>query len=573
MNSEIWEVLDLAPVRDRDAIRRAYARRLKVTSPEDDAEGFQALRAAYEEALASLDWDWAWDDDRVDAEPDAEIEGDEVTLDLDELHAILGIRPDPTSFTRPPPLTGDDEHARRLQALEALVLAEQGSAPATQEAALAAILASPAMETLTIAAQTEQQIAYLIAHNAPRADALVRPAINAFRWSRDRVRTRHDGLQDAVLARDADIIFRTGLLRDEGLRRTAFLALSRPLDQGPAWHDRHWPGFNAAMRDLLTEIDTRRPSLLADVNLESLTHWRAQAFRPRLPTGTWLVAGVAPCAAAVIALFASVDPLTKAGGAYVAGVVMVLAAACAWTFGIVPLRRLWRDTWDWRAPGWIRFGWAPASLALLLLATTAPDEGWATAVVGLCAAALALWAVVTSQAETDPTPGAWPLPLKLLVGQGLLVAWWGCLMTIAPKATPPALTLAFAGAAIVSAAGASSLPFLWYRETTRPLRFALILGLAGATLWTALQLLDPREATGGLPMAAAATAAVILAHRPLAGGLGPNTLQWRYRIQGFSVLIMLRAGTEPGWLTISGLWLLAGVVVALIGAIVVEKDL
>ena len=42
----IWEVLGIAPECDRSDIRRAYARRLKETNPEDDPEAFQALRQA-----------------------------------------------------------------------------------------------------------------------------------------------------------------------------------------------------------------------------------------------------------------------------------------------------------------------------------------------------------------------------------------------------------------------------------------------------------------------------------------------------------------------------------------------
>jgi len=50
-----WGVLGMAPTEDEREIRRTYARLLKTTRPEDDAEAFQQLRTAFEDALWAAD--------------------------------------------------------------------------------------------------------------------------------------------------------------------------------------------------------------------------------------------------------------------------------------------------------------------------------------------------------------------------------------------------------------------------------------------------------------------------------------------------------------------------------------
>lgn len=47
----LWEILGTEPTGDERALKRAYAKRLKVTRPEDDPAAFQELREAYEYAL------------------------------------------------------------------------------------------------------------------------------------------------------------------------------------------------------------------------------------------------------------------------------------------------------------------------------------------------------------------------------------------------------------------------------------------------------------------------------------------------------------------------------------------
>ena len=55
-NRWIWATLQIEPTDDERTIRRGYAKRLKAVRPEDDSEGFQQLRQAYERALALAEY-------------------------------------------------------------------------------------------------------------------------------------------------------------------------------------------------------------------------------------------------------------------------------------------------------------------------------------------------------------------------------------------------------------------------------------------------------------------------------------------------------------------------------------
>ncbi|MBM6616604.1 J domain-containing protein [Bacillus suaedaesalsae] len=46
-----WEILGIEPTQDHSSIKKAYAKKLKVYHPEDDPEGFQRLREAYDNAV------------------------------------------------------------------------------------------------------------------------------------------------------------------------------------------------------------------------------------------------------------------------------------------------------------------------------------------------------------------------------------------------------------------------------------------------------------------------------------------------------------------------------------------
>lgn len=92
---DCWTLLQLPEEADERTIKRTYARLLKSCRPDDDAEGFQRLREAYEEALAYSRWraDWEEDDTTVQAPVAEQAYGN--LNDLAELMDISTLQPAP----------------------------------------------------------------------------------------------------------------------------------------------------------------------------------------------------------------------------------------------------------------------------------------------------------------------------------------------------------------------------------------------------------------------------------------------------------------------------------------------
>ncbi|QOQ73180.1 J domain-containing protein [Pseudomonas poae] len=95
---DCWTVLQLADDADERTIKRTYARLLKSCRPDDDAEGFQRLREAYENALSEARW-------RADNEEVETVEAPIAEQDhgnLNELAELMDVRPlSPAPFETP----------------------------------------------------------------------------------------------------------------------------------------------------------------------------------------------------------------------------------------------------------------------------------------------------------------------------------------------------------------------------------------------------------------------------------------------------------------------------------------
>lgn len=560
--SDIWDLLGVAPVRDRDAIRRAYARRLKVTNPEDDAEAFALLRAAYEEALASLDWDWAWEDDAASvshAVPAGPFEI-AIRLDRDLADAIPASRG--TASEDGP---SSSSWALLVQ-LEALLRGEPSPSAAEVEGALDALLASSALQEVAIQVDVERRVLELILEEIPRSDPLVRPAVDAFGWTRGGVISRRDNLVDAVLDRNSDIGFRKGLTSPGVQLHDAYKTLSSPMGHVSRWRARLSPFLEQGVRALFHEIDTRRATLAADLDPEAYHWWRARLAKPGLPA--WAIWPMA----FLPLLIALGNGLSEASGfaalgAWVGTQAVVVALAAYYVFGYARPRAWWRDNWAWRSPLALRAGWAPAAWALLLAAPLLPRSPWSLGFVAAAAAVILTWCLVTG--EPDNRAGTLPWPLRLLIVEVFMIIWWVMLGFDPAIDMSTEIRLAVFTAILVSILGSGSLIEIWYGELGGPGRLAAFIGLLAVfAVGVILLSQDVRSAEVGLPLMTASWITVlVVALRPAATALEGAGFRvrfyliWPIVIGGRQFLENFTGVSQS--LLIGGLWMLIGAAITL----------
>lgn len=98
----LWDILGTEPTGDERAIKRAYAKRLKVTRPDDDPAAFQELRDAYEYALRNAPM-FAVQWQEQEQEPQQETIAPETQAAPAELWGVITQETAPVAITSPAP--------------------------------------------------------------------------------------------------------------------------------------------------------------------------------------------------------------------------------------------------------------------------------------------------------------------------------------------------------------------------------------------------------------------------------------------------------------------------------------
>lgn len=579
MSGSIWSVLNLEPTRDQKEIRRAYARRLKQTNPEDDAAGFQGLRAAYEHALhyAEHGWNHAGDWDQAAEDEDAEVAApaELVATILDAAQAPSPTPPAPTASPSP----ASDPRAVERGALEAACarlerLVEQGTEAAELIPALDAVLDAPALDDVGLYARVEQWLAGLIAHGAPQSDPLVAAAIDYFGWEAQAAGPAQPPAVRAVVARLAALDFRDDVATPGHAHHAAWRALIRAPGRREKIFWRLTPGLPGRVGKLLRHVRWEHPSLLADMNPAALEWWDRFLERPRLSAWVWacMIPGML-AAQLALGLLRPDARWPEAVAWSAAGAAVPIAPGLLLLYGMAWPRRLWAEAWSWRAPTWMRLGWALAAPGLVVAAALLPASIAATVGVGIAGTLVALWALVVGEPDRRKTDNDWPWPVRSALTHVVMAAWWAGVTPHLPREVWIQISAALLPAAFAFSAGAQSLIDAWLDDDLDRRRTPVLIGLGAALLlgggavWVAGWFPFLR------PLAVAAFSGVALLARPTIEGasekvrglrMGTNMLGW------LSFLISIQTHAYP--LILAGVfWLAAPLAVSIGGWLVAAR--
>lgn len=378
-----WEILGIPPTRDPLIIRRAYASKLKITNPEDDHEGFQRLRAAYEWARALQD----------DSEPLTQKPKREPAQESVEFEAEIA----PKTRREADPLSQAVDDAFAALSLSLQRRKKLDEAEASRQ--IGVLLKPEHLERLDLLQRIDRQLAPLLAHSLPRSNPLLQIAAEGLDWER-RMNDR-DLVPEArkVVDRLAELRLLDQLRRADTGEGRVWTRLSEPQAPRRRWLSAYvLNDGDVAEVELIERLQRDHPRLLKMLNADNVNWWLRFASRPRVAPLT-ILSGL--IAGALLGLFFYAN--ANAGnekfglGGYMLGTVFALGLCAAirvyaieWP--ILLAQRRWHHT----LPKWLEIGWLSEFLTLLALGLWLRDIPWIAWTLAGFAVITLLWACVSA---------------------------------------------------------------------------------------------------------------------------------------------------------------------------------
>ncbi len=552
----IWDQLGIAPTRDQQAIRNAYAKKLRQANPEDDPVAFQALRSAYETAIRWL------------AIPSGEPGRSPARIGRDARAGWAAAANDPRRMAASPAFSPGEGEVRAMAFIAELrqTLRISSCVTPAQIEALDGILQDVVHGPVALRVEFEASLADVILAHVPDTDVVTRKAAHQLDWASYHGRI---GANDRLLTAAAH--FQGLILLDQlraGTHRlsSAYEVLAKPPTR---WRLRArvlMTDLQVRVRELLTLLRGEYPTIEAYLDTRTVSWWDNYYGRARVKF-RWVL--LTPPLGLICGYVLTLQTRVLDDLAH-----PLLRVIFLGTLAAVTIWQAIRYTAEWApilvtqvqsrfARSMIHIGWFPTSLLLVLTMGVCQSQALIRSFLVLSAVGCVGWAI--AMRETAHQPSYWRRPLVyLVVVSSPLVVW----LMLLGESIPTDLLLTLSCAIVAQLLGFASLfqgHWLKIPAAARRSRLIALLLCAAAALAFLLASSGHRDLN---QLTAAVVVVTVLLHRVPAVSL--SGMQW------FALISVMAAAIGPIAfafdrferkqleLTGGGVWLVGGVVLALV---------